>query len=366
MPAYSHQHANTPGPVFQSAIAATPLSTTLHDASQQTGHPPDLNSATPDLLQIHAFTLKRGRAAVLDKVSLSLKAGRTLGLLGESGAGKSTLAMAIIGLLTAPQVDVQGSLKFADIELVGLPEKQFQKLRGSRIGLIFQDATASLDPCFTIGQQICEPLRRHLKLSRKQAIERAVALLDSVGIPDARARLSAFPHQLSGGMQQRVMISIALACDPELLIADEPTSALDVTIQAQIMELILRRVRSLGSSAIFVLHDLALASQVCDDIAVMYGGQIVETGPADAVLRRPLHPYTVGLRSCVVELDSERLVPLPGTMPGADQMPEGCRFASRCAYRQARCDTTRPPLEMRDGRLLACWRIDEIMTGSAA
>lgn len=319
-----------------------------------------------DLLRIDAFSLKRGRATILDKISLRLKAGRTLGLLGESGAGKSTLAMAIIGLLTAPQVQLQGSLKFADTELVGLSEKHFQKLRGKRIGLIFQDATASLDPCFTVGQQICEPLRRHLKLNRNGAIERAVALLDSVGIPDARARLSAFPHQLSGGMQQRVMISIALACDPELLIADEPTSALDVTIQAQIMELILRRVRELGSSAIFVLHDLALASQVCDDIAVMYGGQIVETGPADAVLRRPLHPYTVGLRSCVVELDSTRLVPLAGTMPGADQMPEGCRFASRCPYRQDRCDTARPPLEWRDDRLVACWRIDEIPAGHLA
>jgi oligopeptide/dipeptide ABC transporter ATP-binding protein len=338
-----------------------------HQQAAAVGHQAtgsDASSAATDLLRIDGLTLKRGRAAVLDKVSLTLKAGRTIGLLGESGAGKSTLAMAIIGLLTAPQVHLEGSLQFADIELVGLPEKQFQKLRGNRIGLIFQDATASLDPCFTIGQQICEPLRRHLKLTRKQAIERAVELLDSVGIPDARARLAAFPHQLSGGMQQRVMISIALACDPELLIADEPTSALDVTIQAQIMELILRRVRGLGSSAIFVLHDLALASQVCDDIAVMYGGQIVETGPADAVLRRPLHPYTVGLRSCVVELDSERLVPLPGTMPSADQMPAGCRFASRCPYRQDRCEAARPPLESREGRLVACWRIDEILAGT--
>jgi oligopeptide/dipeptide ABC transporter ATP-binding protein len=340
-------------------------SAAAHDLPRDGTHAPSTATA-PDLLHIHALTLKRGQSAVLDEVSLGLQPGRTLGLLGESGAGKSTLAMAIIGLLTAPHVELRGSLRFAGTELVGLPEREFQRLRGSRIGLIFQDATASLDPCFTIGQQICEPLRRHLKLTRRQAVERAVALLDSVGIPDARARLGAFPHQLSGGMQQRVMISIALACDPELLIADEPTSALDVTIQAQIMELILRRVRSLGSSAIFVLHDLALASQVCDDIAVMYGGQIVETGPADAVLRRPLHPYTVGLRSCVVELDSARLTPLPGTMPSAHQMPPGCRFASRCPYRQDRCEAARPPQEWRDGRQVACWRIDDILAGTAA
>jgi oligopeptide/dipeptide ABC transporter ATP-binding protein len=312
------------------------------------------------LLDIDSLSLQRGSAVVLDRVTISLAAGRTLGLLGESGAGKSTLAMALIGLLQAPQVRMQGSMRFAGEELVDLPEKRFQQLRGRRIGLVFQDAASSLDPCFTIGQQILEPLRRHLRLDRRQATERAVELLDSVGIPDARARLSAYPHQLSGGMQQRVMISIALACNPELLIADEPTSALDVTIQAQIMELILARVRALGSSAIFVLHDLALASQVCDDIAVMYAGQIVETGPAQAVLGQPLHPYTVGLRRCVVELDSGRLEPLAGTVPSAADMPAGCRFATRCPHARPRCSAERPPLEQRAGRSVACWEIDRI------
>lgn len=317
--------------------------------------------APAPLLDIQDFTLRRGQNAFLDRVNIALAPGRTLGLLGESGAGKSTLAMALIGLLQAPAVQMEGSMRFDGQELVNLPEKAFQKMRGSRIGLIFQDASSSLDPCFTIGSQVCEPLRRHLKLSRAQAVERAVELLGSVGIPDARARLSAFPHQLSGGMQQRVMISIALACNPELLIADEPTSALDVTIQAQIMELILTRVRALGSSAIFVLHDLALASQVCDDIAVMYAGQIVETGPARAVLGHPLHPYTVGLRRCVVELDSQRLQPLPGTVPAAADMPAGCRFATRCAHAQPRCMTQRPPLKTLQGRSLACWEIEHII-----
>ncbi|MEI6838663.1 MAG: ABC transporter ATP-binding protein [Alcaligenaceae bacterium] len=318
----------------------------------------DLSS--DELLHIDSLTLRRGKASVLDEVSLTLAKGRTLGLVGESGAGKSTLAMALIGLLMAPEVELSGSMLYQGQELVGLSDKRFAQLRGKKIGLIFQDATTSLDPCFTIGQQITEPLRRHLGLSRAEALERAVELLDSVGIPDARARLSAYPHQLSGGMQQRVMISIALACDPELLIADEPTSALDVTVQAQIMELILRRVRATGASAVIVLHDLALTAQVCDDVAVMYAGQIVETGPAHLVLEQALHPYTIGLRSCVVEFDSAELVPLPGTVPSLSEMPKGCRFFSRCSYALPKCQEQRPKLEWREGRRVACWQLDVI------
>ena len=334
----------------------------IHDPKATDVKPDDVDLA-PALLELNRFTLKRGPHAVLDEVTLTLAAGRTLGLLGESGAGKSTLAMAIIGLLLRPEVGLQGSMKFASEELVGLPEAQFRKLRGNRIGLVFQDATASLDPCFTVGQQICEPLKRHLGLNGEEAVQRAVELLSSVGMPDARSRLAAYPHQLSGGMQQRVMISIALACNPQLLIADEPTSALDVTIQAQIMELILQQVRARGSSAIFVLHDLALASQVCDDIAVLYAGQIVEVGPAEQVLGRPLHPYTIGLRSCVVELESETLQPLMGSVPSLADMPTGCRFCTRCPHAEARCSQERPPLVQRDGRQVACWWVQE---GAAA
>ena len=328
------------------------LSTLVRKGNDLKPHDADL---APPLLELKQFTLKRGAHAVLDAVTLSLAAGRTLGLLGESGAGKSTLAMALIGLLQAPEVGLQGSMQFNGLELVGLPEAQFRRLRGNRIGLVFQDATASLDPCFTVGQQICEPLKRHLGLGRNEAIDKAVALLESVGMPDARTRLAAYPHQLSGGMQQRVMIAIALACNPQLLIADEPTSALDVTIQAQIMELILQQVRARGSSAIFVLHDLALASQVCDDIAVLYAGQIVEVGPADRVLGSPAHPYTIGLRSCVVELESDTLQPLAGSVPSLETMPTGCHFCTRCPHAEVRCAEQRPPLVQHQGRQVACW-----------
>jgi oligopeptide/dipeptide ABC transporter ATP-binding protein len=239
-----------------------------------------------------------------------------------------------------------------------LKEADYRRLRGNKIGLIFQDATAALNPCFTVGQQIAEPLKRHLGLSKWDRRERAAELMHSVGIPEPRLRLDAYPHELSGGMQQRVMIAIALACNPELLLADEPTSALDVTIQAQIMELILDRVRALNSSAVFVLHDLALGAQVCDRIAVMYAGQIVEEGPSERVLAAPLHPYTRGLKSCVVELGSRTLVPIPGQVPPLDAMPAGCRFAPRCPKAKAICGEQRPQAEIRDGRQVACWFID--------
>lgn len=310
------------------------------------------------LLDVCDFSLRRGQAVVLDGVSLALQAGETLGLIGESGAGKSTLALALIGLLRAPEVQLEGSLRFRGSELTRLSEADYRRLRGNKIGLIFQDATAALNPCFTVGEQIAEPLKRHLGLSKWDRRERAAELMHSVGIPEPRLRLDAYPHELSGGMQQRVMIAIALACNPELLLADEPTSALDVTIQAQIMELILDQVRALNSSAIFVLHDLALGAQVCDRIAVMYAGQIVEEGPSERVLAAPLHPYTRGLKSCVVELGSRTLVPIPGQVPPLNAMPSGCRFAPRCPKAKAICSEQRPVAEIRDGRQVACWFID--------
>jgi oligopeptide/dipeptide ABC transporter ATP-binding protein len=320
--------------------------------------------ANSNLLSVEHFTLRRRGVAVLDDVSLAARAGQTLALIGESGAGKSTLAFAAMGLLRPPEVTLEGRLMVGDTDVVNAPERKLRALRGPRMGMIFQDAAAALNPCFTVLAHLSEPLRRHRGLSRPACRERAIALLDSVGISDPQARLGAYPHELSGGMQQRVMIAIALACDPELLIADEPTSALDVTIQAQIMALILERVRALRASAIFVLHDLALAAQVADRVAVMYAGQIVEEGPATEVLGHPRHPYTRGLRASAIEFGAKRLVPIPGVVPALSAMPQGCRFAPRCAAATARC-ATRPALrpvqvgmggvDGRDNIALACW-----------
>ncbi|WP_459618055.1 ABC transporter ATP-binding protein [Bordetella sp. 2513F-2] len=309
---------------------------------------------TENLLSIEHLTVRRRGVAVLDDVSLTLPRGSSLALIGESGAGKSTLAYAAMGLLRPPEVALEGRLMVGDADIVGLPERALRTLRGSRMGLIFQDATAALNPCFTVLQHLAEPLRRHRRLDRAACRRRALELLDSVGIADPQRRLAAYPHELSGGMQQRVMIAIALACEPELLIADEPTSALDVTIQAQIMALILERVRDLGASVIFVLHDLALATQVADDVAVMYAGQIVERGPARRVLNDPIHPYTRGLRASAIDFGAERLHPIAGVVPSLSDMPSGCRFAPRCTRATAQC-AVRPPLSEQASRTLACW-----------
>lgn len=307
------------------------------------------------MLRIESLTLKRRGIAVLDDVSLTLPAGQTLALIGESGAGKSTLAYAAMGLLRPPEVALAGRLMVGDTDVVTAREATLRTLRGTRMGMVFQDASAALNPCFTVLDHLTEPLRRHRGLNAAACRQRAVELLGSVGIGDSASRLQAFPHELSGGMQQRVMIAVALACEPQLLIADEPTSALDVTIQAQIMALILERVRALGASAIFVLHDLALAAQVADRVAVMYAGQIVEEGPAREVLTRPRHPYTRGLRASAIEFDAERLAPIAGIVPPLSAMPPGCRFAPRCANVSAQCRQQRPHLPPDGDVRIACW-----------
>jgi peptide/nickel transport system ATP-binding protein len=308
------------------------------------------------LLSLAALSLARNGHSVLDRVSFDLGRGETLGLVGESGAGKSTIALVAMGLLRPPAVTVDGGMRFAEQDnLLALPEPVWAALRGRRISMIFQDPASALDPCFTIGGQLASPLRRLLGLDRGAARRRSIELLESAGLNDAEARVAAFPHELSGGMQQRVMIAIALACNPELLLADEPTSALDVTIQAQIMQLILQQVRARNASCIFVLHDLALASQVCDRIVVLYAGQVAEAGPTEIVLRRSLHPYTNALKSCVIELDTETLTPPEGGLPALGAMPQGCRFAPRCPRATAECTAQTPPLRRLDGRDIACW-----------
>jgi len=308
------------------------------------------------LLSFSRLSLARNGHSVLDRVSFELGRGETLGMVGESGAGKSTIALVAIGLLRPPSVAVEGRMAFAgQDDLLEQPESAWARLRGRRISMIFQDAASALDPCFAVGRQLTGPLRRLLGFTRQEARRRAIELLESAGLNDAEARLAAYPHELSGGMQQRVMIAIALACNPDLLLADEPTSALDVTIQAQIMQLILREVRVRNASCMFVLHDLALASQVCDRIVVLYAGQVVEAGDTGTVLRRSLHPYTQALKSCVIELDTETLSPPEGGLPALGAMPSGCRFAPRCPRATTECATRTPPLRRLDDRDIACW-----------
>ncbi|NTF33456.1 ABC transporter ATP-binding protein [Rhizobium skierniewicense] len=308
------------------------------------------------LLEVKGLTLHRGAKRILDDVSLSIGRGETLALVGESGAGKSTIAIALMGLLDGADARIEGKAKLdGDTDLIGMREKDWAQLRGRRLSMVFQDAGAALNPCYTVGSQLSSVLRRNLRLARSDAAARALQLMESVGIYDAKARMSAYPHQLSGGMQQRVMVAIALACNPDLLLADEPTSALDVTIQAQIIRLILDETRARGASCLFVLHDLALASQCCDRIIVLYAGQVMEAGRSDVVLQQPLHPYTRLLKSCVVEIGSDDLDPPSGSVPSYDSMPTGCRFSTRCPRVQSRCIEERPPLLQTKGRDLACW-----------
>ena len=308
------------------------------------------------LLAIEGLSLTRGESLILDDVSFTLRRGATLGLVGESGAGKSTIALTLIGLLRTPEVGLAGKIDLDGAgDVTQADEAAWLKLRGRRVTMIFQDASAALNPCFTIGRQIMTPLRRVLGLSRSAARARAIELLESVGLNDAPSRLSAYPHQLSGGMQQRVMIAIALSSNPDLLLADEPTSALDVTIQAQIIRLILDESRRRSASCIFVLHDLALASQCCDDIVVLYGGQVMETGPSRVVLEAPMHPYTQALKGCVLEFDTEELEPLPSGAPSFASMTPACRFAPRCPRALDKCSATKPPLIESRGRKVACW-----------
>ena len=308
------------------------------------------------LLKVEELSLSRGESLILDNVTFSLRRGGTLGLLGESGAGKSTIALTLIGLLRKPEVGLSGTIELDGAgNVTEAGEDAWLKLRGRRVAMIFQDASAALNPCFTIGRQLMTPLRRVMGLSRSAARARAIELLESVGLNDAPSRLSAYPHQLSGGMQQRVMIAIALSSNPDLLLADEPTSALDVTIQAQIIRLILEETRRRSSSCIFVLHDLALASQCCDDIVVLYGGQVMETGPSRIVLEAPMHPYTAALKGCVLEFDTEELKPLPSGAPSFASKTPGCRFAPRCTRTLEKCAASKPPLADVRGRKLACW-----------
>jgi len=307
------------------------------------------------------FKVKAGKVRAVDGVSFAIKPGEKVGIVGESGCGKSVTALSIMRLIPQPPGEYAGgSVLFEDQDLLELPESAMRKIRGSRIGMIFQDPMTCLNPTMMVGKQIAEGLRIHLKLSNEQAQLRAVSLLEQVGIPDAATRVNAYPHQFSGGMRQRVMIAIALACNPKLLIADEPTTALDVTVQAQILELIVGISQEFGTAVIIITHDLGVVAGMTDRVVVMYAGKVVETASTDELFANPRHPYTLGLLSSVPRLDEERhaeLRTIEGAPPDLLKPPPGCPFMPRCAFARAICRTM-PPLDPVAGKaehLKACW-----------
>jgi oligopeptide/dipeptide ABC transporter ATP-binding protein len=296
---------------------------------------------------------------VVDNVSFSVGRGRTLCIVGESGCGKSVTALSLMGLLpTPPARIVSGTATFDGRNLLDLPERERADLRGDRIAMIFQEPMTSLNPAFTIGDQIAEGIIRHRNVSRAEATERALDMLRKVRIPAPEKRLKAYPHEMSGGMRQRVMIAMALANAPHLLIADEPTTALDVTIQAQILTLIRQLQEETGTAMILITHDLGVVAEVAHEVAVMYAGQVVESGPVEAIFDDPQHPYTIGLMGSVPSLGRRqgRLATIRGTVPPAERMPKGCRFTPRCPFSDARCATELPPLApIRPGHEARCW-----------
>jgi oligopeptide/dipeptide ABC transporter ATP-binding protein len=305
------------------------------------------------------FHTRMGVMKAVDGVDLEVGEGRTLGIVGESGSGKSVTALSIMRLIERPGRLVDGSrILFDGLDLAALAESQMQAIRGNNVSMIFQEPMTSLNPVYAAGDQIVEAIRLHRRTSAREARERAVELLQLVGIPSPEQRFSAYPHQLSGGMRQRVMIAMALACEPRLLIADEPTTALDVTIQAQILEL-LRELRArLGMSIILITHDLGVVAEMCDDVAVMYAGRVVERGPVEAIFRNPQHPYTEALLRSIPLLGMTQAVPLnviPGKVPSALHWPPGCRFAARCAYAMERCRREEPTLAVAGEGKAACW-----------
>ena len=298
----------------------------------------------------------------VDGVSWAVGAGEILGIVGESGCGKSVSALAVMGLVPDPPGRVEGSVRLHGRELVGLPESELRVIRGSAVSMIFQEPMTSLDPVMRIGRQIAEPLLVHRGLSRNQARANAIELLRKMQIPEPERRIDEYPHQLSGGMRQRVMIAMALACRPAVLIADEPTTALDVTIQAQILELLLDLRRELSTAIVFITHDLGVIAETADRVVVMYAGRKVEEAPVASLFARPQHPYTAGLLAAVPRLTSigaperARLAEIAGAVPTLDREIVGCRFAPRCRIATERCRRDDPPLVMKHARhMAACW-----------
>ena len=310
-------------------------------------------------LQTHFRTPDGGVNRAVDGLSFSVEAGETVAIVGESGCGKSVTSLSILRLIPEPPGQLAGSIRFQGKDPLKLTEREMRAIRGNEISMIFQEPMTSLNPVLSIGQQIGEALRLHQGLSKQQAEAKAVEMLTLVGIPAPDKRVKEYPHQLSGGMRQRVMIAIALACNPKLLIADEPTTALDVTIQAQILELLKSLQRQLGSSTILITHDLGVVAGNADLVAVMYAGRIVERGSVEEIFADPRHPYTKGLLASVPRLDAEQkeqLVPIAGQPPDPSRLPSGCPFRDRCPAARAACAEAYPETEkLGEGREVSCW-----------
>ena len=325
------------------------------------GHLPPRGPAPEPLLSVRDlrtwFFTDQGVAKAVDGVSFDVRERETLGIVGESGCGKTVTSLSLLGLLPRPPARiVEGSsIRFLGEELVGAAEKRLRALRGNDISMIFQEPMSSLNPVYAVGDQITEALRLHRRMGRKAARAEAIRLLDEVGIPEPERRIDDYPHQLSGGMRQRVMIAMALSCEPKLLIADEPTTALDVTIQAQILELLAALRESHGMAVLLITHDLGVVAEVCDRVVVMYAGQVVETGTVHEIFARPAHPYTRGLLgslpsvAAAVENPGGRLVSIPGTVPSPTAWPEGCRFRARCRWAREGCERPQELLKVVGG-----------------
>ncbi len=331
---------------------------------------PVMSEAVLEVRDLHVrIASRRGIVRAVDGVSFEVPRGGALGLVGESGSGKSMTLRAILGVLPPEARVTSGQILLDGVDLVQLRSSDLNRLRGPKISMIFQEPMSALNPVMRIGRQIAEGPQVHLGYSRARATERALELMRRVGIPDPERRFRAYPHEFSGGMRQRAMIAIALSCDPEIILCDEPTTALDVTIQDQILRLLTRLCRESGVSLVFVTHDLPVVAQVCQDIAVMYGGQLVERGEVRAVLLDPRHPYTLGLVRSAPDFEyvRESLVPIPGSPPSLVSPPSGCRFHPRCDFAEDDCHVSQTPLRLLPGgRATACLHYERCLDAVAA
>jgi len=303
------------------------------------------------------FVTEEGSLPAVDGVTFSMKKGETLALVGESGCGKTVTALSIMRLIASPPGKyVAGEILFEGEDILKKSEKDMQITRGNDIAMVFQEPMTSLNPVLTIGYQISEAVILHQKLGKADALERAETMLELVGVPDPQRRLGDYPHQLSGGLRQRVMMAMALSCNPKILIADEPTTALDVTIQAQLLELLKDLRAELGMAILLITHDLGVVAEICERVAVMYAGKIVEESEVTSLFERPIHPYTEGLLSCIPKIGSKsgKLAIIEGVVPSLSKLQEGCRFHPRCAYAQEICRQRQPELRKVEGRLVAC------------